>query len=118
MTTGHSLPDGVASFVSSAITRTKAMARNARLRPSKFGRYPGDPPRIQAGAPTFSADRCQLAPGTDPARVICDYQAGRTTSARALAAKAAVLIDPMGRVGEIIWPPTDGRALMPRRASM
>jgi hypothetical protein len=52
------------------------------------------------------------APGTDPARVISVYlAAGRTTSARALAAKAAVLIDPMGRVGETIWP-TDGRALM------
>jgi hypothetical protein len=46
-------------------------------------------------------------PGTDPAHAIHDYlAAGRTTSAGALTAKAVVLIDPMDRVGEIVWPPT------------
>jgi hypothetical protein len=49
-----------------------------------------------------------VARGTDPARAIRDYlAAGRTTSARALAAKATVLIDPAHRPGEIVWP-TDG----------
>jgi hypothetical protein len=48
--------------------------------------------------------------GTGPAHAIHDYlAAGRTTSARALAAEAAVLIDPVDRAGEIVWP-TGGRA--------
>jgi hypothetical protein len=78
--------------------------------PSKFGRYRGDPPRYTGRRVDLLGRSLPAAPGTDPARVIRDYlAAGRTTSARALAVKAAVLIDPMDRVGEIVWP-TDGRA--------
>ncbi len=44
-------------------------------------------------------------PGADPADVLRRYlTAGRTDTARALAAKAAVLIDPHDRAGEIVWP--------------
>lgn len=77
--------------------------------PSKFGRYPGDPPRYAGRRVDLLGRSLPAAPGTDPAHAIRDYlAAGRTNSARALAAKAAVLIDPMDRAGEIIWP-TDGR---------
>ena len=76
--------------------------------PSKFGRYPRDPPRYTGRRVDLLGRSLPVAPGTDPARAIRDYlAAGRTTSARALAAKAAVLIDPAHRAGEIVWP-TDG----------
>jgi hypothetical protein len=79
--------------------------------PSKFGRYSGDPPQYVGRRVDLLGRSFPAAPGTDPAHAIHDYLAtGRTTSARALAAKAAVLIDPMNRIGEIVWPPTAGRA--------
>ena len=44
-------------------------------------------------------------PGADPAVVLRSYLAGRRAgSAKALAAKAVVLIDPENRAGEIVWP--------------
>jgi hypothetical protein len=77
--------------------------------PSKFGRYPADPPRYTGRRVDLLGRSLPVAPGTDPAHAIRDYlDAGRTTSARALATKAAVLIDPAHRAGEIVWP-TDGR---------
>ena len=76
--------------------------------PSIFGRFSGDPPRYAGRRVDLLGRSLPPAPGADPARAIRDYlSAGRTKSARALAAKAAVLIDPIGRVGEIAWPPTD-----------
>jgi hypothetical protein len=73
-------------------------------------RYPADPPRYIGRRVDLLGRSLPVAPGTDPARAIRDYlAAGRTTSARALAAKAAVLIDPAHRAGEIVWP-TDSRA--------
>jgi hypothetical protein len=78
--------------------------------PSKFGRYPGDPPRYVGRRVDLLGRSLPAPPGTNPTRAIRDYlAAGRTNSARALAAKAAVLIDPVDRIGEIVWP-TDGRA--------
>jgi hypothetical protein len=78
--------------------------------PSKFGRYPGDPPQYTGRRVDLLGRSLPAAPGTDPAHAIHDYlAAGRTNSARELAAKAVVLIDPAGRVGEIVWP-TRGRA--------
>jgi hypothetical protein len=76
---------------------------------SKFSRYPGDPPHYAGRRVDLLERSLPAAPGTDPAQAIHDYlAAGRTSSARALAAKAVVLVDPMDRVGEIVWP-TDGR---------
>ena len=73
--------------------------------PSKFGRYPGDPPQYAGRRVNLLGRSLPAAPGADPAHAIHDYLAARrTNSARALAAKAVVLIDPMGRVGEIVWP--------------
>jgi hypothetical protein len=46
-----------------------------------------------------------VVPGTDPADAIRSYLAARRTgSAKALAAKAVLLIDPQNRAGEIVWP--------------
>ncbi|MGH3282731.1 MAG: hypothetical protein ACRDNW_26880 [Trebonia sp.] len=43
--------------------------------------------------------------GADPAGALQRHLAARqTVSAQALAAKAAVLIDPEDRAGEIVWP--------------
>jgi hypothetical protein len=43
--------------------------------------------------------------GTDVAKALRRYlRAGRTATARHLAAKAMVLIEPGGRLGEIVWP--------------
>jgi hypothetical protein len=44
-------------------------------------------------------------PGADPAKMLCDYLSSRPTkSARLLAKKAVVLIDPTSRRGEVVWP--------------
>lgn len=46
-----------------------------------------------------------VPPGTDPADAIRRYLAARwTKSAKALAAKAVVLVDLQNRAGEIAWP--------------
>ena len=77
--------------------------------PSKFGRYPGDPPRYIGRRVDLLGRSLPAAPGTDPVHTIREYlAAGRTDSARKLATKAAVLIAPVSRVGEIVWL-TDGR---------
>src|SRR5579862_2683034 len=69
--------------------------------PSKFGRYSGDPPRYAGRRVDLLGRSLPAAPATDPAFAIQRYLAGRrTTSAKALAAKAVVLIDPPNRVGE------------------
>ena len=73
--------------------------------PSKFGRYPDDPPLYSGRRVDLLGRSLPTAPGTDPADAIRRYLAARrTTSAKALAAKAAVLIDPHNRAGEIVWP--------------
>jgi len=55
---------------------------------SKFGRYPGDPPRYAGRRVDLLGRSLPAAPGTDPAQAIRDYLAvGRTYSARALARK-------------------------------
>jgi len=73
--------------------------------PSKFGRYPGDPPRYSGRRVDLLGRSLPVAPGTDPADAIRRYLAARRTkSAKALATKAVVLIDPQNRAGEIVWP--------------
>jgi hypothetical protein len=74
--------------------------------PSKFGRYSGDPPRYAGRRVDLLGRSLPAAPSADPADVLRRYLAdGRTGSAKALAAKAVVLIDPQNLVGEIVWPP-------------
>jgi hypothetical protein len=75
------------------------------LGPSKFGRYPHDPPRYSGGRVDLPGRSLPAQPGAGLADVLRRYPgARRTDSAKALAAKAVVLIDPENRAGEIVWP--------------
>ncbi len=72
---------------------------------SKFGRFPGDPLSFQGRRVDFIGRSLPVPLAADPAGVLRNYlSAAKTASARALAAKAAVLIVPASRTGEIIWP--------------
>ncbi len=74
---------------------------------SKFGRFPGDPVRYcyQGRRVDLMGRSLPVSLAADLASVVRSYlSAAQTTSARALAAKAAVLIIPSDRAGEIIWP--------------
>ena len=76
--------------------------------PSKFGRYPGDPPRYSGRRVDLLGRSLPAEPGADPADVLRRYLAARrTASGKALAAKAVVLIDPQNRAGQIVWPATN-----------
>lgn len=73
--------------------------------PSKFGRYPGDPPRYSGRRVDLLGRSLPAEPSADIADVLLHYLAARRTgTAKALAAKAVVLINPDNRVGEIVWP--------------
>jgi hypothetical protein len=73
--------------------------------PSKFGRYPDDPPRYVGRRVDLLGRSLSVPLDVDPAHTLRHYLAARrTNSAKALAAKAAVLIDPPDRVGEVVWP--------------
>ena len=73
--------------------------------PSRFGRYPGDPPHYSGRRVDLLGRSLPAKPGADPADVLRRYLAvRRTDSAKALAAKAVVLIHPENRAGEIVWP--------------
>lgn len=77
--------------------------------PSKFGRFPGDPPTYQGRRVDLLGRSLPVPLEADPADVLRGYlSAARTASAKALAAKGVVLIDPAHRAGEIIWPVTRG----------
>jgi hypothetical protein len=76
--------------------------------PSKFGRYPHDPARYSGRRVDLFGRSLSAQPGADLADVLRRYLAARRTdSAKALAAKAVVLIDPKDRAGEIVWPITN-----------
>jgi hypothetical protein len=73
--------------------------------PSKFGRYPNDPPQYSGRRVDLLGRSLPVSLGADPAQALQRYlAAGRTDSAKALAAKAVVLIDPPDRAGEVVWP--------------
>jgi hypothetical protein len=73
--------------------------------PSRFGRYPGDPPSYVGRRVDLLGRSLPALPGADPATVLRGYlSAARTASARALAAKAVILIAPVSALGERIWP--------------
>lgn len=72
--------------------------------PSKFGRYPGDPPSYTGRRVDFLG-RSLRASDADPVTAVRDYLAARNTAtAQELAAKAVVLISPRELLGQIIWP--------------
>jgi len=73
--------------------------------PSKFGRYPNDPPNYSGRRVDLLGRSLPVSLGTDPAQALRQYLAARrTASAKALAAKAVILIDPPNRAGEVVWP--------------
>jgi hypothetical protein len=75
--------------------------------PSKFGRYPGDPQHYSGRRVDLLGRSLPVQPGADITDVLRRYLAARRTdSAKALAAKAVVLIDPENHAGEIVWPAT------------
>ena len=84
-----------------------SLARHSHYGPSKFGRYPDDPPSYM-GRRVDLLGRSLAAPlDADPDAVVHAYlSTARTASARALAAKAAVLVEPQHLVGKIVWPRT------------
>jgi hypothetical protein len=75
--------------------------------PSKFGRYPDDPPSFTGRRVDLLGRSLPAPPDADPAAAVSAYlSTARTASARALAAKAAVLIEPQHLADKIIWPRT------------
>ena len=73
--------------------------------PSRFGRCSSDPPRYSGRRVDLLGRSLPAETGADPADVLQRYlTARRTDSAKYLAAKAVVLINPENRVGEIVWP--------------
>jgi hypothetical protein len=73
--------------------------------PSKFGRYPGDPPPYHGRRVDLMGRSLPTLLEADPGEILRRYlSTARTTSARELAAKAAVLIFPSPRAGEVVWP--------------
>jgi hypothetical protein len=78
--------------------------------PSKFGRYPDDPPSFAGRRVDLLGRSLEVPLGANPAAVLRDYlSAARTTSAKALAAKAVVLIYPEQLAGTAAWPPNPFR---------
>ena len=72
--------------------------------PSKFGRYPGDPPAFAGRRVDLLGRSLDVPPGADPVTTLREYlSAARTASARALAAKAVVLIHPGQLAGMVVW---------------
>lgn len=73
--------------------------------PSRFGRYPGDPLTFRGRRVDFLGRSLPASLTDDPAAVVRAYLSSpRTRTAKELAAKAVVLISPLGRIGEVIWP--------------
>ena len=80
---------------------------NADLGPSRFGRYPADPERFRGRRVDLLGRSFDVSPDVDPVAVVRGYlSAGRTETARQLAKKAVVLLEPEKLRGKIIWPLT------------
>jgi hypothetical protein len=85
--------------------------------PSKFGRYARDAPRYSGRRVDLLGRSLRVEPGADLTEAVRRYlTVRRTRSAKELAAKAVVLIDPESRVGEIVWPLWVPRTGSPPRA--
>jgi hypothetical protein len=79
--------------------------RAADFGPSKFDRWPSDPPSYTGRRVDFLGRSLPTPVGADPAAVLRDYlSAARTASAKALAAKAVILLTPEHCAGDRVWP--------------
>jgi hypothetical protein len=77
--------------------------------PSKFGRWTGDPPSYTGRRVDFLGRSLPAPVGADPAAVLRDYLSpAHTASAKALAAKAVILLTPEHSAGERVWPQQAG----------
>jgi hypothetical protein len=73
--------------------------------PSKFGRYPGDPESFAGRRVDLIGRSLDVLPGVDPVEALRSYLTNaRTETARCLARKAVVLIDPEPLRGRVVWP--------------
>ncbi|MDQ6850577.1 MAG: hypothetical protein M3070_11580 [Actinomycetota bacterium] len=73
--------------------------------PSKFGRYREDPPSFTGRRVDLLGRSLDVLLDAEPAAVLRDYlSAARTSSAKALAEKAVVLINPERLAGKVAWP--------------
>jgi hypothetical protein len=73
--------------------------------PSKFGRYPDDPPSFTGRRVDLLGRSLDVPLDAEPATALRDYfSAARTRSAKELAAKAVVLINPGQPAGKVVWP--------------
>jgi hypothetical protein len=73
--------------------------------PSKFGRYPDDPPSFTGRRVDLLGRSLDVPLDAEPAAILRDYlSAAHTRSAKELAAKAVVLINPEQFVGRVVWP--------------
>jgi hypothetical protein len=70
----------------------------------KFGRSPDRPDFVGRHVDLLGRS-LEVAEDLDPAAVLREYLSeGRTETARRLAAKAVVLLEPSDRLGAVIWP--------------
>jgi hypothetical protein len=71
----------------------------------RFGRSP-DKPGFVGRHVDLLGRSIEVGAETDPAAILRGYLSeGRTSSARALARKAAVLLEPSERLGTVVWTP-------------
>lgn len=73
--------------------------------PSRFGRYPGDPASFRGRRVDLIGRSLEVSPEANPVEAVRAYlAAGRTETARQLARKAVVLLEPEPLRGQVIWP--------------
>jgi hypothetical protein len=73
--------------------------------PSNFWRYPDHPPSFTGRRVDLLGRSLDVSLDAEPATVLYDYfPAARTRSAKELAAKAVVLINPEQLAGKVVWP--------------
>jgi hypothetical protein len=73
--------------------------------PSRFGRHPDDPPRFTGRRVDLCARSLPVPPDADPVDSVRAYlREGRTETARHLALKAVVIIEPEPLRGHVAWP--------------
>jgi hypothetical protein len=73
--------------------------------PSRLGRHPADPDSFRGRRVDLIGRSLDVSPAADPVEAVRRYlTAARTETARHLARKAVVLIDPEPLRGRVVWP--------------
>jgi hypothetical protein len=73
--------------------------------PSRFGRYPRDPDTFRGRRVDLIGRSLDVSPDADPVEAVRRYlAAGATETARQLARKAVVLLEPKSLRGQVAWP--------------